>query len=220
MKYIIFAFLFIASQALPIALMAKEHSTKHYLHHKLSKKDKRYPTFLSALQLIKERNLKTIIETGTSRCGDKNFEGDGGSTIIFAQWAKDYKSEFYSVDLSEENLLQAKSAVHNLLGKPNSRIHFVCSDSIAFLQSFGRQIDFLYLDSYDYEENNPLPSQHHHLFEIHAAYPYLTENSVVMIDDCDLPHGGKGRLAIEYLIDRGWKILENRYQVILIFPKN
>lgn len=220
MKYILFVFFFITAQMLPISLIAGTHSPKHYLHKKIPKKDKRYPTFICALQLIKERNLKTMIETGTSRCGDKNYEGDGGSTIIFSEWAKDYKSEFYSVDINNDYLTQAKTAVQKHLGKLYPQIHFVCSDSIAFLQNFGKQIDFLYLDSYDFEENNPLPSQHHHLFEIHAAYPFLTENSVVMIDDCDLPHGGKGRLAIEYLTDRGWKILENRYQTILIFPKN
>lgn len=103
------------------------------------------------------------------------------------------------------------------LGKLNSRIHFVCSDSIAFLQNFGKTIDFLYLDSYDFDFNNPLPSQYHHLYEIQAAYPKLSENSIVMIDDCDLPHGGKGKFAIEFLTERGWKILENRYQVILYF---
>jgi hypothetical protein len=78
-------------------------------------------------------------------------------------------------------------------------------------------IDFLYLDSYDYEWNNPSPSQEHHLREIQAAFPRLHENSVVMIDDCALPQGGKGKLAIEYLKERGWKILLEQYQTILIF---
>lgn len=58
----------------------------------------------------------------------------------------------------------------------------------------------------------------HHCREIIAAYPWLTPHSVVMIDDCDLPYGGKGKLAIEYLTNRGWVIFRSGYQVILIQP--
>lgn len=53
-----------------------------------------------------------------------------------------------------------------------------------------------YLDSFDFDISNPLPSQKHHLKEIEAAYDKLTDNSVVMIDDCDLPGGGKGKGVI------------------------
>jgi hypothetical protein len=76
-------------------------------------------------------------------------------------------------------------------------------------------IDFIYLDSYDYELNNPIGSQLHHLKEIEAAHPFLRESSVIMIDDCDLPEGGKGKFAIEFLLERGWRVVKKQYQVIL-----
>ena len=101
----------------------------------------------------------------------------------------------------------------------DSNLHFVCSDSVSFLQNFGKTIDFLYLDSYDFDVDNPFPSQHHHLLEISAAYPFLNENSIVLIDDCDLPHGGKGKLAIQFLMQRGWQVLMSGYQVLLIYSK-
>ena len=118
----------------------------------------------------------------------------------------------YSVDVSERALLESLQAIPKLV----SYVRFVQSDSVSFLASFNKPIDLLYLDSYDFVESDPLPSQQHHLNEIMAAYPFLHENSIVMIDDCDLPHGGKGALAIEYLLMRGWKIYAKHYQVILV----
>jgi hypothetical protein len=97
-----------------------------------------------------------------------------------------------------------------------SCVHLVEGDSVNFLKNFDRQIDFLYLDSYDFEKNNPSPSQQHHLREIEAAYDKLTPQSIVMIDDCDLAHGGKGKLVIAYLLDKGWSIYAQDYQVILV----
>jgi hypothetical protein len=95
-------------------------------------------------------------------------------------------------------------------------ITFVESDSVQFLKEFDKEIDFLYLDSFDYEKENPLPSQEHHLKEIQVVYNKLKPESIVMIDDCDLPGGGKGRLAIDFLTARGWKVVFKSYQVILI----
>lgn len=95
-------------------------------------------------------------------------------------------------------------------------VQFAHDDSIEFLKNFNRPIDFLYLDSFDFDAQNPDPSQQHHFKEIMAAYPSLTKKSVVMIDDCDLPHGGKGKLVIEYLLNKGWKIAASNYQVLLV----
>lgn len=79
-------------------------------------------------------------------------------------------------------------------------VHLVVDDSIEFLRNFDKIIDFLYLDSYDFEANNPVSSQMHHLHEIEVAYNKLAPNAVVMIDDCGLSHGG--RLAINYLLNK------------------
>jgi hypothetical protein len=54
------------------------------------------------------------------------------------------------------------------------------------------------------------------LKEIEAAYSKLTDQSVVMIDDCQLPQGGKGKLIIDFLIKRGWKKVFDGYQVIMV----
>lgn len=213
MKVFILVLLFIVGTS---PLLAGKKHPDDYLKHRIYASDKRYPTFLRALQLMKERKCATIVETGTSRSGAKNFQGDGGSTIIFGEWAHRHKAQFYSVDINLDSLHRAEKALNKELDERTSFVHFINGDSVAFLTDFPYPIDFLYLDSYDFDESNPLPSQTHHLREIEAAYPHLTERSVVMIDDCALAHGGKGKFVIDYLVQRGWTVLENRYQVILV----
>lgn len=183
-----------------------------YLDWRLPVGDKRSSTFEQVFALLEAREAKTLVETGTSRGGVENFIGDGGSTIIFGNWALDHGAHLTSVDLDP---IAVESAAQGSLPYAEA-ITFVCSDSISFLETFDNTIDFLYLDSFDYEQDNPLPSQEHHLREIIAAEPFLTANSVIMIDDCDLPGEGKGKLVIEYLLERGWKIFAKGYQVILI----
>lgn len=166
---------------------------------------------LKSLNLLTERKARILLETGTARYGAENFAGDGGSTIIFSEWAQNNQATLYSVDISQEYLTNAKEALDSRVATV-----FVESDSVEFLEKFDRSIDFLYLDSYDYEYGNVLPSQLHHLNEIVAAYPHLHEHSIVMVDDCDLPHGGKGKFVINFLIARGWKVIADKYQVILV----
>lgn len=184
------------------------------LDDKIAKYDKRYFSFALALDLLNTKKNPVIVETGTARDGLANCSGDGCSTMIFAEWIRNNGGELYSVDINAENLQGAANA----LGNSNPSVHLIHSDSVIFLQNFNRPIDFLYLDSYDLDFFNPTPSQEHHLREIIAAYPWLTESSVVMIDDSDqyLPGGGKGKLAVEFLLSKGWKILANGYQVVLI----
>lgn len=186
--------------------------SQKYLIHRLEKRDKRYASFLQALKLLKQRRAKVLVETGTARNGTLNFSGDGGSTIIFGHWASQNQAKLYSVDINPDAVINAQG----VLKKYGEHVEVICADSIGFLADFDRLIDFLYLDSYDFDFNNPLPSQLHHLNELSKAYSKLHKDSIVMIDDCDLPHGGKGLLAIEYLLERGWKIIFQGYQVILV----
>ncbi len=187
------------------------HFQFNLLEGRLRSTDKRYATLKKALQLMEERNVKTIVETGTARDGDRNFEGDGGSTILFGEWASQHGASLFSIDINEQAIQEAKQAAYAF----KDHILFMPMDSVQALTAFPRTIDFLYLDSFDFDFSNPLPSQQHHLKEIEAAYDKLTSNSIVMIDDCKLPHGGKGKEVISFLQKRGWKILEDGYQVIM-----
>ncbi len=183
------------------------------LDSRIDPENARYETFFSVLQLMKERKAKTLVETGTSRYGDWNCGGDGCSTLIFGDWASENEAILYSIDCDDEALKNADNALSELA---KDSVHFVQSDSIAFLKDFGKVIDFLYLDSCDYADWDPLPSQKHHLNELIAAYPWFSDETIVMIDDCCFPRGGKGKLVIQYLLERGWKIFQKGYQVILV----
>jgi hypothetical protein len=175
-------------------------------------KPNRYVTFKRAFELMKERNVKTIVETGTSRYGAMNCIKDGCSTILFAEWASQNDAHIYSVDIDPQAIKFAKKS----LGSLASYVDFHLEDSVSFLSGFNQKIDFLYLDSFDYDRYDPYPSQNHHYREIVAAYPHLSPTSIILIDDHGLPGGGKGKLAIEFLIQRGWRILMDEYQVILV----
>ena len=173
----------------------------------------RFSTFYLVLHMMHERNAKVLVETGCMRLQGKiAYTGDGGSTIIFGHWAQLHNAQLYTVDISDNNIHNAQELTKSY----HENIHFFVSDSVQFLASFDKQIDFLYLDSFDFEENNPLPSQEHHLKEIQAAYDKLSPHAIIMIDDCALPHGGKGKLAIQFLLSKGWRIIAKHYQVVLI----
>jgi hypothetical protein len=193
-------------------LLADEISSDLFLEKRISPSDRRYPTFSKVLTMLEKVQAKTCIETGTSRNGDQNFAGDGDSTIIFSHWASLHQAHFYSVDIDPIALKNAEASC--LPYYPH--VDFICSDSIDFLTRFSAPIDFLYLDSYDFDRENPTPSQKHHFKEIMAAYPHLSPRCIVMIDDCDLPHGGKGKLAINFLLRNKWQIISKNYQVILV----
>lgn len=183
-----------------------------FLEKFIPKCNHRFETFDFALNLMEERGVKILVETGTARLGEKNCNGDGCSTFVFSQWAAQNGAFLYSVDIDKASLHYAANDLMLL----NRFVQLVHGDSVEFLKTFNKPIDFLYLDSYDFAIDNPGPSQEHHLNEIVAAYPWLTKNSIVMIDDCDLPYGGKGKLVIDYLLSKNWKIATRGYQVVLI----
>ncbi len=189
----------------------KKHA-RVVLQNRIYPDDKRFVTMNYVLQLMNQRKVRTIVETGTARNGECNCRGDGCSSPIWGQWANRNKALVYSVDIDPQAINCSSAACTSY----SKRMKFAMSDSVEFLENFNKPIDFLYLDSYDFDSANPTPSQEHHLKEIIAAYPHLHKKSIIMIDDCDLPHGGKGMLAIQYLLDKGWKIGLSGYQVVMI----
>ena len=60
----------------------------------------------------------------------------------------------------------------------------------------------MYLDSYDYSKDREvqIKSQQHHLEEFKAIEDRLHNKTIVLIDDCDLPNGGKGKMVVEYML--------------------
>jgi len=178
---------------------------------------KRRDTLREVLRLLDERGAKILLETGVARMGLEKSKGDGASTIVFGLWAKQNDAHLYSVDIDPEATERAGQAVANM--DLSDSVTLVTSDSVAYLDEFTDMVDFLYLDSYDYHKTDTAiqtASQDHHLKEIKAIEGCLHEDTVILIDDCDMPNGGKGKLVIERLTANGWKVHLSEYQVILV----
>lgn len=177
---------------------------------------KRRDTFKKSLLLLDRTKAKMIIETGTSREGLRGTKSNGAATIVFGKWAKHNGAVVHSVDINERSIAKAQKEVNDQGLAESVRIHH--SDSVAFLNKFTEPVDFLYLDSYDYSDDREvqIKSQEHHLKEFLAIEDLLHQNSIVLIDDCDLPNGGKGKLVVDYMLKKDWRILMNEYQILLV----
>jgi hypothetical protein len=171
-----------------------------------------------------------IVETGCVRRKEA-WEADGQSTILFDKYAKFHPgSLLLSVDIDP-----AATAVCRSLVRPEVQIH--TGDSVAFLKTLvdarppqAKPIDLLYLDSFDVDLHNPLPSANHALKELLMAAPLLSHEALVVVDDSplsllgtanpdgsitlvDTPRtGGKGRLISEYATQTGAKLYFADYQ--------
>jgi hypothetical protein len=178
---------------------------------------KRRNTFRDVLTMLSQRGARVLVETGTAREGLAGSKSQGASTIVFGLWAKRHGAVLHSVDISSGSIVAAESEVQRrgLSGV----VRFHRQDSVEFLERFGEPVDLLYLDSYDYskdDESVQRASQQHHLRELLAIETRLHERSMVLIDDCAMPNGGKGRLVIDHLVGRGWRVLRDEYQVLLV----
>lgn len=60
------------------------------------------------------------------------------------------------------------------------------------------------------------PCQVHCLNEVQFAYQWLTERSVILIDDANFPGGGKARLARTWLAEQGWCMVLDAHQTVWI----
>jgi predicted O-methyltransferase YrrM len=160
-----------------------------------------------------QRNVKIMVETGTARHGYPTCRSDGCSSIIFGHYAKITGAKLYSVDIDPLACVRAKAATKEF----SDSIDIVTSDSLPYLRDFSQGlIDFLYLDSFDWTPHTTALTQEHHLKEINAAYDKLHARSIVMMDDCTLPGGGKCKLVDEFLTAKGWTRVFNSYQIIYL----
>lgn len=178
---------------------------------------RRRVTFAKVLKLLKERHAKVIVETGTSRLGLENTKGDGGATIVFGKWAKENGAVMHSVDISEDSVNGSKKAVKEQGLDDIVTVHL--DDSLNFLKDFKDKIDFLYLDSYDYSKTDldiQKASKEHHLKEFQIIEDRLHQNTIVLIDDCRLPNGGKGKLVVDYMLQNDWEVIIDAYQILLV----
>lgn len=171
-----------------------------------------------------------VIETGTM------WSSQGAFTMVFADLIKNWTGgKIITIDISEHHLNLSKENTK----KYSDVIEYILSDSVGYLSSFEdkERIDLLYLDSYDLDVLDPIPSQIHHLRELLAVYGKLKSEVIIGVDDnllpgCwlewKLPNGqvqifeagneivGKGTLVDRFLRDQGWKSFNDWHQYSLL----
>jgi len=130
-----------------------------------------YYTMKTALEKLLDlsKSSYTFVETGCAAHGTK-------STLLWDQFVNIFGGKVFSVDLN-------KGAVDETNHLTSNQTLVTCSDSLLYLPTLSEPIDFLYLDSYDVDFFNPLPSAEHHLKEFNAIKHLLHTGSIILIDD-------------------------------------
>ena len=202
----------------------------------------RLPTMKLALELLELRGGTRILETGCARQVD-NWEGDGMSSLVWGEWAATHNGHLTTVDADPGNLetcrtltaewADAITYVHDdsvhYMGTHTEPVDLLYLDSydyplIDLLEFVGGYQDFAVNvaklhalgDDYIVEHHWDViaSSQKHAEREMLAALPLLHDRSLVLIDDANLPGGGKARLARTVLADAGWTCLLDAYQTL------
>ena len=168
-----------------------------------------------------------IFETGTSAYGTD-------STRLFDRFATKFSGEFHTVDINPRSSRSLKF-------QHGPRTNFHTSDSVDFIKNhlgnLTDRVDLCYLDSWDVDWLDPLPSAQHGLSEFLQVKKYLVKDSILIIDDTpvSLDHipneyhkrsieflqkhqvlPGKGSLALKLIKgDNLGEVLHHRYNVVI-----
>ena len=174
---------------------------------KLAKRSDTFRKIFLYLELLNGEQF-TIVETGTARQPD-NWQWDGQSTILWDAFVNHYSGVIYSIDNDEKAIEVARTSV-------SKSVHFIFGDSIQTLKNMDNkiieQIDLLYLDSYDFDPNNPIPSAFHHLEELAVIYRRLKKGCLIVVDDCFADDLGKHLLIYRFMNSLGISPLFRGYQ--------
>lgn len=155
----------------------------------------------SIVKIIKENNMKTIVEIGSIRYAYHSEDDlrhpcreDGQSLWYWAQTG----ARVFSVDINPHCVeVWASSGGEKY---PNVTQHIM--DGLEFLNQYsGESIDFLYLDGWDVGTGN---YQQNHLEAYKNIKTKLSKNCMVAIDDDDFVTESKGELLYPILISDGF----------------
>ena len=174
-----------------------------------------------------------IVETGCARQVD-NWTGDGQSTVMFDRYVNERMdgSVVTTVDISSDSVDYCLSRVSKLTTViQDDSVHFL-SELVGRINTSGKTINLLYLDSFDVDFDYWFPSAAHHLKEMATIMPAVGPETLVVVDDCPpsvdiIPKentqepagvmsyriGGKGRLVDELARAVGAELFFSYYQV-------
>jgi len=157
-----------------------------------------------------------IIETGCLRMPG-NWEGDGQSTFMFDAFVRGGGGHFISIDALPESIDTARRAC-------SSAANLICNDSVAGLYALSQLLAapaaLIYLDSYDLDVDDPLPSAVHHVLELAAVRPLIGSGTLVCVDDYAVggQQGGKGMIVDKFFSSIRAQVLYSGYQRLWSVP--
>ncbi len=175
------------------------------------------------------RQKPVLIEIGTTR---ENVPGQG-STRKLADFCKRHSLHFITVDMDPHNTRMAKKMFAQL----GVEFEAVTMKGEDYLQEFEREIDFVFLDAYDFDhgKHSNLRQNRYQKFlgsnidekachQMHlecaeSVASKLSSDGLVCIDDTWLEDNkwtAKGTLAMPFLVNHGFKILEARNRAALL----
>ncbi len=184
--------------------------------HELSPNLNRYVGFrkiFEELFKLKEKNF-TIVETGTLR-KDGNWV-DGQSSLLFYEFVSIFGGSLMSIDILPENVVIGKQTLLKRIPKTGKAIlNLIVDDSLRALKNINETVDFLYLDSYDLDINNPKPSMEHHFNELKSSVQIMRKNkNIIIATDDNVGTVGKGKYVLDWAKRTGQEILLENYQSI------
>jgi hypothetical protein len=181
-------------------------------YFKLGKRRNTFQKIFEYTESLNKKNV-TILETGIAR-QENNWEGDGMSTLMFDRYINSVGGNFTSIDINPQNVEFARSNV-------SAKSNLICSDSVIKLHEISRDenspmIDVLYLDSFDVDFNNPVPSSFHHIKELLAIFPKIQKGTLIVVDD-NFNGKGKGQMIKDYMKNIGINPFFDEYQIGFIY---
>ncbi len=203
----------------------------------------RYYTFKAAFDHFEQYNGKIVVELGTSRsfthgghpgCNQDDTRywmpdqpehwdwGAGFFTRMAATSLFHLKPRIHTIDISAQHLARCKFMTNDF----SDIIQYHLYSSIDFLRycNFPDGIDLLYLDTGDMTPIEPTALLQLEEAKIIVERNLISNNGIILIDDVrnqtpkkfgDLSGLGKSKYALPYLLDHGFEIIMNEYQVLL-----
>jgi hypothetical protein len=171
-----------------------------------------------------------LIEIGTTR---ENVPGQG-STLQFVASCQEHGIEFKTVDMDPHNSRWATWSFK----EATCFFEAITMKGEDYLRQLDRPIDYIFLDAYDFDHGNHseqrqqryhqflgerIDEQQCHIMHLDCAQSVakkLTADGVVCVDDTWLDNNNqwtaKGTLAVPYLLEHGFEIIEARNRAVLM----
>lgn len=205
----------------------------------------RYVTFLAAFELFEQTKGAVVVELGTSRsfvhgghpgCNlddpqwwtpekPDNWDwGAGFFTLMAASTLTEFSDllEIHTVDISSAHIARCKIITEGY----KSVINYHINTSEKFLAQFPsvKKIDLLYMDTGDMTPIEPTALLHLREAKIVVERNLIAPNGLILIDDVrngtprifgELSEYGKAKYSLPYLLEHGFELLIDEYQVLL-----